>query len=81
MQMVAQRLLIFGMHVHIGIKDPDLRVDVMNQMSYFMPHILCLSTSSPFWMGSNSGLKSYRSIIFEDLPRTGPPEYFSSAQE
>jgi carboxylate-amine ligase len=81
MQMVAQRLLIFGMHIHIGIKDPDLRVDVMNQMSYFMPHILCLSTSSPFWMGSNSGLKSYRSIIFEDLPRTGPPEYFSSAQE
>jgi carboxylate-amine ligase len=81
MQMVAQRLLIFGMHVHVGIKDPDLRIDVMNQMSYFMPHILTLSTSSPFWLGRNSGLKSYRSIIFEDLPRTGPPEYFSSAQE
>ena len=81
MQMVAQRLLIFGMHVHVGIKDPDLRIDVMNQMSYFMPHILTLSTSSPFWLGRNTGLKSYRSIIFEDLPRTGPPEYFGSAQE
>lgn len=81
MQMVAQRLLIFGMHVHVGIKDPDLRIDIMNQMTYFMPHILTLSTSSPFWMGRNSGLKSYRSIIFEDLPRTGPPEYFNSAQE
>jgi carboxylate-amine ligase len=81
MQMVAQRLLIFGMHVHIGIKDPDLRIDVMNQMAYFMPHILTLSTSSPFWLGQNTGLKSYRSIVFEDLPRTGPPEYFSSAQE
>ncbi len=81
MQMVAQRLLIFGMHVHIGIKDPDLRIDVMNQMAYFMPHILTLSTSSPFWLGQNTGLKSYRSIVFEDLPRTGPPEYFGSAQE
>lgn len=81
MQMVAKRLLIFGMHVHVGINDPDLRIDVMNQMAYFMPHILTLSTSSPFWMGRDSGLKSYRSIIFEDLPRTGPPEYFDSAQE
>lgn len=81
MQMVAKRLLIFGMHVHVGINDPDLRIDIMNQMSYFMPHILTLSTSSPFWMGRDSGLKSYRSIVFEDLPRTGPPEYFDSAQE
>ncbi len=81
MQMVAQRLLIFGMHVHIGIKDPDLRIDVMNQMSYFVPHILTLSTSSPFWLSRNTGLKSYRSIVFEDLPRTGQPEYFDSAQE
>lgn len=81
MQMVAKRLLIFGMHIHVGINDPDLRIDIMNQMSYFMPHILTLSTSSPFWMGRDTGLKSYRSIIFEDLPRTGPPEYFDSAQE
>lgn len=81
MQHVARRLLIFGMHVHIGIPDPDLRIDVMNQMVYFMPHILTLSTSSPFWLGRNTGLKSYRSVIFDELPRTGLPEYFDSATE
>jgi carboxylate-amine ligase len=80
-QMIAHRLLIFGMHVHIGIPDPDLRIDVMRQMTYFAPHILTLSTSSPFWNGRNTGLKSYRSVIFEDLPRTGLPEYFDSYQE
>ncbi len=80
-KLIAQRLLILGMHVHIGIPDPDLRIDLMNQMTYFMPHIFSLSTSSPFWMGRKTGLKSYRSVIFEDLPRTGLPEYFESAQE
>jgi carboxylate-amine ligase len=79
--LLAQRLLIFGMHVHVGIPDPDLRIDIMNQMSYVVPHILALSTSSPFWMGRHTGLKSYRSVIFEDLPRTGLPEYFDSAQQ
>lgn len=78
LQMVAKRLLIFGMHIHIGIPDPDLRIDIMNQMAYFMPHIFALSTSSPFWLGLDSGLKSYRSVIFENLPRTGLPEYFRS---
>ncbi|MDM8521520.1 carboxylate-amine ligase [Anaerolineales bacterium HSG6] len=78
MQMVAKRLLIFGMHVHIGIPDPNLRIDIMNQMTYFVPHIFALSTSSPFWDGEDTGLKSYRSVIFEDLPRTGLPEYFNS---
>ena len=81
LRMIAQRLLIFGMHIHIGIPDPDLRIDIMNQMTYFTPHIFGLSTSSPFWLGSNTGLKSYRSVVFEDLPRTGLPEYFDSAQE
>jgi carboxylate-amine ligase len=81
MQIVARRLLIFGMHVHIGIPDPDLRIDIMNQMTYFVPHIFALSTSSPFWMGRNTGLKSYRCVIFEDLPRTGLPRYFDSAQQ
>ena len=71
MKIVAKRLLIFGMHVHIGIKDRDLRIDIMNQMRYFMPHILRLSTSSPFWWGQKNGFKSYRSIVFEDLPRNG----------
>lgn len=75
---VARRLLIFGMHVHIGIEDKELMIDVMNQASYFMPHVLALSTSSPFWQGRETGLKSYRSIIFEDLPRTGLPPSFSS---
>jgi carboxylate-amine ligase len=81
MRMIAQRLLIFGTHVHIGIPDPDLRIDIMNQMTYFLPHIFALSTSSPFWLGYNTGLKSYRSVVFEDLPRTGLPEYFDSAQD
>ena len=78
MQYVAKRLLVFGMHVHIGIPDKDLRIDVMNQMRYFIPHILSLSSSSPFWQGQDTGFKSYRGIVFEDLPRTGPPETFDS---
>ena len=80
MQYVAKRLLIFGMHVHIGIPDKDLRIDVMNQMRYFIPHIMSLSSSSPFWQGQDTGFKSYRGIVFEDLPRTGPPETFDSAK-
>lgn len=81
MKHLARRLLIFGMHIHVGIPDRDLQIDIMNQMSYFMPHILTLSTSSPFWWGADTGLKSYRSIIFEDLPRTGIPERFNTANE
>jgi len=80
-KLLAQRLLIFGTHIHIGIPDPDLRIDIMKQLTYAIPHIFALSTSSPFWHGRNTGLKSYRSVIFEDLPRTGLPEYFDSAQE
>jgi carboxylate-amine ligase len=79
-QMLGRRLLVFGMHVHLGIPDPDLRIDVMRQMTYAIPHIFGLSTSSPFWRGINTGLKSYRAVVFEDLPRTGLPEYFDSAQ-
>jgi carboxylate-amine ligase len=78
---VARRLLIFGMHVHIGFEDRELMIDVMNQARYFMPHILALSTSSPFWQGRETGLKSYRSVIFENLPRTGLPPSFSSWAE
>jgi len=81
MRYVAKRLLIFGMHVHIGIKDRDMRIDIMNQIRYFMPHVLTLSTSSPFWRGEDTGFKSYRNIVFEDLPRTGIPERFDSAIE
>ncbi len=82
MQAVAQRLLIFGMHVHVGFGDQkDLMIDVMNQARYFVPHMLALSTSSPFWHSRNTGLKSYRSVIFEAMPRTGLPHTFTSWAE
>ncbi len=75
---LAQRLLIFGMHVHVGIEDPEFRIDAMNVARYFLPHVLALSSSSPFWMGRNTGLKSYRSVIFRNFPRTGIPRVFRS---
>ena len=75
---VARRLLIFGMHVHVGIEDRELMIDVMNDSIYFLPHILAISTSSPFWCGRPTGLKSYRSVVFENLPRSGLPPYFES---
>jgi carboxylate-amine ligase len=78
MQMLAQQLLIFGTHVHIGIEDPEFLIDAMNVVRYFLPHVLCLSTSSPFWVGQETGLKSYRSIIFRNFPRTGIPPRFDS---
>jgi carboxylate-amine ligase len=81
MQMIARRLLGFGLRVHIGVEDRELAVDVMNAMRYLLPHILCLSTSSPFWAGRNTGLKSYRSVLLDALPRTGIPGYFGSYQE
>jgi carboxylate-amine ligase len=71
MQVLAQRLLIFGMHVHVGVEDRSFAVDAMNVARYMLPHILALSTSSPFWMGRKTGLKSYRANIFEDFPRSG----------
>ncbi len=77
-QVIAQRMLIFGMHVHIGVEDRDFAIDCMNTVRYVLPHILALTTSSPFWSGRHTGMKSYRSIVFEDLPRTGLPETFSS---
>ena len=78
---IGRRLLVFGMHIHIGIEDPDLRIDLMDQARYFLPHLLALSASSPFWHGLDTGLKSYRSIVFANLPRTGPPPDFSSWSE
>jgi carboxylate-amine ligase len=81
MQAAARRLLICGMHVHVGIDDDELRIDLMNQMSYFLPHLLALSCSSPFWEGHNTGLKSYRLTVFDALPRTGIPERFASFAE
>lgn len=77
-QMVARRILAFGVCVHIGVEDRDLAIDVMNTIRYVLPHILCLSTSSPFWLGRNTGLKSYRSVLVDSLPRTGIPGTFAS---
>jgi carboxylate-amine ligase len=81
MQMLAQSLLIFGMHVHVGIDDREAQIHLMNAARYFLPHVLALSTSSPFWMGFDTGLKSYRSEIFKKFPRTDVPDYFSSWSE
>lgn len=78
---VARRLLICGMHVHVSVPDEELRVDLHGQLIYFLPHLLALSTSSPFWRGNNTGLKSYRSSISIELPRAGLPQTFSSAGE
>jgi carboxylate-amine ligase len=81
MQAVVRRLLICGMHVHVGLDDDDLRLDMMQQIAYFLPHLLVLSTSSPFWRGENTGLKSYRLSVFHEMPRTGLPETFDSHGE
>ena len=81
MQGAARRMVICGMHVHVGINDDPLRIDLMNQAAYFLPHLLALSCSSPFWNGIDTGLKSYRLTIFDALPRTGLPERFQSYNE
>ena len=78
MQTVARRMVTGGMHVHVGIEDPEMRIDLMGQVTYFLAHLLALSTSSPFWDGSDTGLKSYRLNVFRSLPRTGLPEVFES---
>lgn len=81
MQDLAQQLLIFGTHVHIGIEDREFLIDAMNVARYFAPHVLCLASSSPFWMGRNTGLKSYRNIIFRHFPRSGIPPRFKDWAE
>ena len=81
MQDLALQLLIFGMHVHIGMPSSDRTIELMNVARYFLPHLLALSTSSPFWMGRNTGFKSYRAAVFSNFPRTGIPPSFGSASE
>ncbi len=81
LQQVVRRLVICGMHVHVGIDDDELRIDLLGQAAYFLPHLLALSTSSPFWQGNVTGLKSYRLSVFDELPRTGLPHQFSSYSE
>ncbi len=78
---VARRMLICGMHTHIGIHDKNHRIDLLPQLSYFLPHLLAMSASSPFWQGEDTGLASYRLTVFDNLPRTGLPPGFESWQE
>ena len=75
---VVERLYISGMHVHVGISNDELRIDLMSQVTYILPHLLSLTTSSPFWRGENTGLKSYRVSVFDQLPRTRLPPTFNS---
>jgi glutamate---cysteine ligase / carboxylate-amine ligase len=77
----ARRMVICGMHVHVGLEDDDLRIDVMNQLSYFVPHLLALSCSSPFWEGDDMGMQSFRLMLLSSLPRTGLPDRFDSYGE
>jgi carboxylate-amine ligase len=77
-QMIARSLLTFGLHVHVGVADPERAIHIMNAVRYMLPHVLALSTSSPFWLGVHTGLKSYRSEVFTRFPRTGIPDHFES---
>ena len=77
----VRRMVICGMHIHVGIEDEDLRIDLMNQVAYFLPHLLALSCSSPFWEGDDTGLASYRLTVFDALPRTGLPDEMGSYNE
>ncbi|MEO6285171.1 MAG: carboxylate-amine ligase [Dyadobacter sp.] len=81
MRDVARGNLIFGLHVHVGIETRNEGIQIMNAVRYFLPHIYALSTNSPFWCGRNTGFKSYRSKVFDKFPRTGIPDFFSSASE
>ncbi|MEP7233793.1 MAG: carboxylate-amine ligase [Ignavibacteriota bacterium] len=81
MQLVARANLIFGLHVHIGIEDRDLQIQIMNEYRYFLPHLLALSTNSPFWLGTNTGLKSFRTKVFDRYPRTNIPDTYADYSE
>ncbi|HYJ91430.1 MAG TPA: carboxylate-amine ligase [Pyrinomonadaceae bacterium] len=81
LQMVARSLLIFGVHVHVAVRDLERRIHIMNAARYFLPHVLAMTTSSPFWLGFNTGLKSYRCEVFKKFPRTDIPDHFESFQQ
>jgi carboxylate-amine ligase len=81
MKMVARANLIFGLHVHIGVEDRETAIQIMNGARYFLPHILALSTNSPFWEGVDTGFKSYRCKVFERFPRTNIPDIYTSWSE
>jgi glutamate---cysteine ligase / carboxylate-amine ligase len=81
LQQLARSLLIFGLHVHVAVPDRQTMIDLMNEARYFLPYLLALSTSSPFWMGRDTGLKSFRTTVFRRFPRTGIPDHFGSWSE
>jgi carboxylate-amine ligase len=81
LQQLARSLLIFGLHVHVGMPDRETSIELMNEARYFLPHLLAISTSSPFWMGRDTGLKSFRTTVFRRFPRTGIPSHFGSYGE
>jgi carboxylate-amine ligase len=78
LQMVARANLIFGLHVHIGVEDREAQIRIMNQVAYFLPHVLTLAVNSPFWLGRDTGWMSYRCKVFDKFPRTNMPDFFSS---
>lgn len=78
LQDIARSIAVYGLHVHVGVEDRDIAIDLMNEVRYFLPHVLALSTNSPFWRGRDTGLKSYRSVIWGRMPRSGIPDLFSS---
>lgn len=78
LQEIARTIAVFGLHVHVGIDDRDRSIELMNEARYFLPHILALSANSPFWEGRDTGLKSYRSVIWGRMPRSGIPDTFAS---
>lgn len=81
LQMVARANLIFGLHVHVGVEDRDLQISILNQVRYFLPHVLALSVNSPFWLGRDTGWLSYRCKVFDKFPRTNIPDFFGSWSE
>jgi carboxylate-amine ligase len=81
LQQLARSLLIFGLHVHVAVPDRHSMIELMNEVRYFLPHLLALSASSPFWMGHDTGLKSYRTTVFRRFPRTGVPDRYDSWSE
>src|SRR5436305_2775173 len=81
LQQLARSLLIFGLHVHVAVPDRSTMIDLMNEARYFLPHLLALSTSSPFWQGRDTGLKSYRTAVFRRFPRSWIPDQFDSWSE
>jgi glutamate---cysteine ligase / carboxylate-amine ligase len=81
LQQLARSLLIFGLHIHVAVPDRASTIELLNEARYFLPHLLALSTSSPFWQGRDTGLKSYRTTVFRRFPRSGIPDQFGSWSE